>query len=168
MGGVLANTGLGALLRYVAEEQFSETFLTPLAGPMHLALLAAERFYSTHKRWPGTKELSDMAEDQREMEETVKGIVSPLVEGFEELDDGYVESITEVYVKPPFSGIHRSRRVLTPRRVRGGFGCLPNTAAFLGGILGQEVLKLITRQYQTLDNTVIVDLVKSTLDKFRF
>jgi hypothetical protein len=30
------------------------------------------------------------------------------------------------------------------------------------------VLKLITRQYQTLDNTVIVDLVKSTLDKFRF
>jgi hypothetical protein len=86
-----------ALLIFLAEEQFSETFLTPLAGPMHLALLAAERFYSTHKRWPGTKELSDMAEDQREMEETVKGIVSPLVEGFEELDDGYVESITEVY-----------------------------------------------------------------------
>jgi amyloid beta precursor protein binding protein 1 len=138
----------------VAEEQFSETFLTPLAGPMHLALLAAERFYSTHKRWPGTKELSDMAEDQREMEETV--------------DDGYVESITEVYVKLPFRGIQRPRWVLTLRRVRGGFGCLPNTAAFLGGILGQEVLKLITRQYQTLDNTVIVDLVKSTLDKFRF
>jgi hypothetical protein len=102
------------------------------------------------------------------MEETVKGIVSPLVEGFEELDDGYVESITEVYVKLPFRGIQRPRWVLTLRRVRGGFGCLPNTAAFLGGILGQEVLKLITRQYQTLDNTVIVDLVKSTLDKFRF
>jgi amyloid beta precursor protein binding protein 1 len=45
---------------------------------------------------------------------------------------------------------------------------LPTTAAFLGGIVAQEAIKLVTNQYMPLDNTVIADLVKSTLEKFKF
>ena len=46
--------------------------------------------------------------------------------------------------------------------MRGGFGQLPTTSAFLGGLVAQESIKLVTKQYVPLDNTVIVDLVKST------
>jgi len=46
--------------------------------------------------------------------------------------------------------------------VRGGFGQLPATAALLGGLVAQEAIKLVTNQYMPMDNTVIVDLVKSS------
>jgi amyloid beta precursor protein binding protein 1 len=39
---------------------------------------------------------------------------------------------------------------------------LPTTAAFLGGLVAQESIKLVTNQYMPVDNMVIVDLVKST------
>jgi hypothetical protein len=63
---------------------------------MHLTLMAAEQFYSTHQRWPGASAKDDMAKDLREMEATVKAIVSGLMEEFQELEEGYIESIVEV------------------------------------------------------------------------
>lgn len=48
------------------------------------------------------------------------------------------------------------------RSVRGGFGSLPTTAAFIGGLVAQEAIKLVTNQYMPVDNMVIVDLIKST------
>lgn len=51
--------------------------------------------------------------------------------------------------------------------VRAGFAVLPTTAAFVGGIVAQEAIKLVTNQYIPLDNTVVIDLVKSTLDKMK-
>jgi amyloid beta precursor protein binding protein 1 len=44
---------------------------------------------------------------------------------------------------------------------------LPTTSAFIGGIVAQEAIKLITAQYVPLDNTCIIDLVKSALEKYR-
>jgi amyloid beta precursor protein binding protein 1 len=55
----------------------------------------------------------------------------------------------------------------SPDSMRGGFGCLPTTSAFIGGIVAQEAIKLITAQYVPLDNTCIIDLVKSSLEKYR-
>jgi hypothetical protein len=51
--------------------------------------------------------------------------------------------------------------------VRGGFSTLPTTAALLGGLAAQEAIKLVTSQYAPLDNTCIVDLVHSTMAKFK-
>jgi amyloid beta precursor protein binding protein 1 len=51
--------------------------------------------------------------------------------------------------------------------VRGGFGTPPTTAAFIGGLVAQEVIKLVTNQYAPLDNTVIIDLVHSTTKAFK-
>lgn len=56
---------------------------------------------------------------------------------------------------------------LTDISVRGGFLTPPTTAAFLGGLAGQEVIKLVTNQYIPLDNTASIDLVKSAIDKFK-
>ncbi|KAJ7108524.1 hypothetical protein C8R44DRAFT_884599 [Mycena epipterygia] len=38
---------------------------------------------------------------------------------------------------------------------------LPNTAAFLGGLVAQEVIKMITKQYVPIDSYCVVDLVET-------
>ena len=54
------------------------------------------------------------------------------------------------------------RRQKADSSVRGGFGQLPATAALMGGLVAQEAIKLVTNQYMPMDNTVIVDLIKSS------
>lgn len=51
--------------------------------------------------------------------------------------------------------------------VRGGFLTIPTTAAFIGGVAAQEVIKLVTNQYAPLDNSTSIDLVKSAIEKFK-
>ncbi|WVF70271.1 hypothetical protein IAT40_005060 [Kwoniella sp. CBS 6097] len=134
--------GAGAIQTEIAEFDAESESATCFA--MHLALLASERFYTTHRRWPGTQAQDDMAEDNREVEEILKGILGK----GKVVPDVMVEAISEV--------------------TRGGFGTLPTTAAFLGGVVAQEVIKLVTNQYTPLDNTVVINLVKSESAKFRF
>ncbi len=55
---------------------------------------------------------------------------------------------------------------LTIYSCRGGFCTLPTTAAFLGGVVAQEAIKLVTSQYVPLNNTVIVDLIKGGIRKY--
>lgn len=67
----------------------------PLAGPMYIALLAAERFYGVNQRWPGAGGSDEVQADTEQMEELVKTIVGKSGAA-QELDDEYVESIAEV------------------------------------------------------------------------
>ena len=52
----------------------------------------------------------------------------------------------------PFAGVHS---------VRAPDADLPNTAAFLGGLVAQESIKMITRQYIPVLGYCVVDLVDS-------
>jgi len=36
---------------------------------------------------------------------------------------------------------------------------LPNTAALLGGVVAQEVIKMITKQYVPINGSCIIDLI---------
>ncbi|OCF74002.1 amyloid beta protein binding protein 1 [Kwoniella mangroviensis CBS 8886] len=137
--------GKGLIAQSIADYQYDEYDGSTTCFAMELALLASERFYIAHKRWPGVKAKGDMSEDNREVEEILKGILGK--NDLEEVDDIFVECIAEI--------------------TRGGFGTLPTTAAFLGGIVAQEAIKLVTNQYTPLDNTVIVNLVKSESAKFK-
>jgi amyloid beta precursor protein binding protein 1 len=38
---------------------------------------------------------------------------------------------------------------------------LPNTAAFLGGLVAQEIIKMITHQYIPIKGFCVIDLVES-------
>lgn len=38
---------------------------------------------------------------------------------------------------------------------------LPNTAAFLGGLVAQEMIKMITKQYVPIESHCVVDLVET-------
>ncbi|KAI8806865.1 hypothetical protein BJ742DRAFT_773638 [Cladochytrium replicatum] len=52
--------------------------------------------------------------------------------------------------------------------VRAGASELHSIAAIMGGIASQEIIKVITKQYVPLDNTVICNGVKSTSAVFKF
>ncbi|OCF37667.1 amyloid beta protein binding protein 1 [Kwoniella heveanensis BCC8398] len=134
--------GKGLIEDEIAE--FDEENESSTCFAMHLALLASERFYTIHGRWPGTQAQDDMAEDNREVEEILQGLLGK----GKVVPDVMVEAISEV--------------------TRGGFGTIPTTAAFLGGVVAQEAIKLVTNQYTPLDNTVIINLVKSESAKFKF
>ncbi|ORX37378.1 hypothetical protein BD324DRAFT_625903 [Kockovaella imperatae] len=129
----------------LTREAINEHFADPesenhLAIAEHLAILAAERYRTKHSIWPGTT--SDTTADCQILEESIKEM-----SGLTALPGMAKEAIVEV--------------------VRGGFSSLPTTAAFIGGLVAQEAIKLVTDQYSPLDNTVIVDLVKSTTTAFK-
>lgn len=52
--------------------------------------------------------------------------------------------------------------------VRGGGADLPQIAAFLGGVVAQEAIKIITKQYVPLNGTWILDGMKSMSESFNF
>ncbi|WVQ82675.1 hypothetical protein IAT38_004807 [Cryptococcus sp. DSM 104549] len=135
--------GKGLLLEQI--DEFDEETESAACFGMYLALLASERFFIANGRWPGVVPDQDMAEDSRDVEEILKGIVPA---SKKELPDVWVNAIAEV--------------------TRGGFSTLPTTAAFIGGVVAQEAIKLVTNQYTPLDNTVVINLVKSELAKFKF
>lgn len=43
---------------------------------------------------------------------------------------------------------------------------LPTTAALVGGLAGQEAIKLITNQYIPLNGTCVIDLVKGGMARY--
>ncbi|CAD6884835.1 unnamed protein product [Tilletia controversa] len=50
---------------------------------------------------------------------------------------------------------------------RAGRADLPSTAALLGGVAAQEVIKLVTRQYIPLDNLCVYDGIKGAMGAYR-
>ena len=50
---------------------------------------------------------------------------------------------------------------LTTRSVRAPTADLPNTAALLGGVVAQEVIKMITKQYIPINGSCIIDLIET-------
>ncbi|ODN77962.1 hypothetical protein L202_05055 [Cryptococcus amylolentus CBS 6039] len=126
-------------------ESFDEEYLenaTPLS--LYLAILAAEKFFDNNKRWPGTTTVEALKQDNAELESIVKSLLPQ----HPDLPDVVSESIAEV--------------------TRGGFATIPTTAALVGGVVAQEVIKLVTNQYTPLDNTVVFDLIKSGSAKYKF
>lgn len=53
------------------------------------------------------------------------------------------------------------------RRVRAGGGELHNIAAATGGMIAQEVIKVITKQYIPVDNTCVFDGITSRTSVLR-
>ncbi|KAJ9109758.1 hypothetical protein QFC19_001988 [Naganishia cerealis] len=135
----------GRSLKQEYETDVKQTLIADeLSNGMHmnyyLGFKACERYYIQNQRWPASDD---------EGTTILTTILPPLLREVADLEDSELSenAIREI--------------------VRGGFGCLPTTSAFIGGIVAQEAIKLITAQYVPLDNTCIIDLVKSSLEKFR-
>lgn len=63
---------------------------------MHLAILAAERFHGTAKRWPGAGTNGEVEADEQEVRAGVLAIVRELAPGSDEVPELVSKGITEV------------------------------------------------------------------------
>lgn len=101
---------------------------------VYLAIQTSSRFYSKHSRYPGslTAELGDLdgTKDIAEMIAIGKGLLQELEYQGEELPESVDKAIQEI--------------------CRSSHSTLPQTAALLGGLVAQESIKLITKQYVPL------------------
>ncbi|KIR52891.1 amyloid beta protein binding protein 1 [Cryptococcus gattii Ru294] len=126
-------------------ENFDEENDSATCLSMYLALLASETFFEYEKRWPGASSTDNLATDNQKLQQVLLDLFPNFSEGLPEILQQSVEEV-----------------------IRGGFATIPTTAAFVGGIVAQEAIKLVTNQYTPLDNTVVLNLIKSESYKFKF
>ncbi|KXL49241.1 hypothetical protein M433DRAFT_132685 [Acidomyces richmondensis BFW] len=83
--------------------------------------------------------------------------------------DGLLAEAATMGEEPPESAEEAREHVSEYCRelVRAGGGELHNMASLLGGLLAQEVIKVVTRQYIPIDNTCVFDGVGSRSQVFR-
>lgn len=108
---------------------------------IYLALQASEAFFLAHSRYPGTAPEDKSGEQDIAALEALAGKELDKVEGGPVSDD---------------------LRKVVAEVCRAGASDLPQIAALLGGLVAQEAIKLITRQYIPLNGTCIFDGIHST------
>ena len=102
-------------------------------------------------------------------EDDLKGDVLRILGRGVELPDEADEAIGELYVLflvpffflAPSTTDKLTKRDLLITRVRAPTADLPTTASFVGGLVAQEAIKLITKQYVPVLGYCVVDLVGS-------
>ncbi|CEQ39396.1 SPOSA6832_00915, partial [Sporobolomyces salmonicolor] len=113
------------------------SFQSPPDASLHiyLSLLASDVFYVRHARYPGDVDgpASVLESDAEELE----GIAREVLKGLEGGDDGEVSEDLRAVIKEVY------------------------TSALLGGLVAQEAIKLVTRQYVPLSGTCVWDGVRS-------
>ncbi|GAA5874111.1 hypothetical protein JCM1840_000354 [Sporobolomyces johnsonii] len=119
------------------------SFQSPPDASLHiyLSLLASDLFYVRHARYPGDVDAADSAWE-RDAEE--------------------LEAIaTEVLMSLEGGEVGEDLRAVIKEVTRAAHAVLPQTAALLGGLVAQEAIKLVTRQYVPLSGTCVWDGVRS-------
>ena len=121
--------------------------LDPKNGSIHLALSALNTFKLKNRNLEPTVE-GLLAEVQSILGNAASNIPE---EDFEKIaGEMYVPVLYITLIHFVFSS------------VRAPDADLPNTAAFLGGMVAQEVIKMITKQYVPINGYCVIDLVSST------
>ncbi|OSX81262.1 hypothetical protein BU14_0023s0066 [Porphyra umbilicalis] len=120
----------------------------PSAASLYVALRAADRFYGHHGRYPG---------------ETIYGEPDGVdVDGDAALVRDLAAGVrAEVGLPPAASDDGDVVEV-----VRAAAAELHPVAALVGGLAAQEVMKLVTKQFVPVNNTVVVNLVAGTTESF--
>ncbi|PKK76763.1 NEDD8-activating enzyme E1 regulatory subunit-like protein [Rhizophagus irregularis] len=127
----------------------------PQANIVHYVLIRAmDRFYESHNRYPDAAtyfledDTEEVSEEAKNEFNTLKTYVDNLLREWE---------ITN-YPEHLDNHIHEI--------CRAGSSELANIASLLGGMVSQEVIKLVTKQYIPMNNKVIFDGVRSTSSSY--
>ena len=131
---------IGALATALAD------LVNPVTAQYHLAFVASDMFYEHTHRYPGQRH--DWQAD-----------VDPLL------------SHAQTYCARIGLDLSDSDRVRLQHAcyelTRGAHSDTPSTAAYLGGVAAQEVIKILTVQYIPLDNTCVYDGIVQAVSSFR-
>ncbi|KAF2720613.1 hypothetical protein K431DRAFT_285713 [Polychaeton citri CBS 116435] len=128
--------------------------------PLYISFLAWDQFLATHKskasesggeapRVPGASDLE------------LEGDVEKLTGIAQTMIDNLIRAAGATLEDPDYSISKQNTASICLELTRAGGGELHNVASLLGGMVAQEVIKVITRQYVPIDNTLLFDGVSS-------
>ncbi|KAG0332286.1 NEDD8-activating enzyme E1 regulatory subunit [Podila horticola] len=118
-----------------------DSFSSPLF-PQYVLLRASDAFYDDHGRYPGEGE------------------------NWEEDVDQLHHNVTTLLQDWGITKENAVSKDLTHEICRYGVGSIHNIASFMGGVVSQEIIKLITHQYIPMNNTFIFDGASSVSNVF--
>ncbi|KAF2451216.1 hypothetical protein P171DRAFT_400564 [Karstenula rhodostoma CBS 690.94] len=131
--------------------------------PIYIAFLAWDKYTATHtlddlaraSKTPGSSD-ADVDSDTGK----VTSIALKLV-------DSLVKEASYTIDEEEYDTVRAQIAELARELVRAGGGELHNIAALTGGMVSQEVIKVITEQYVPVDNTCVFDGVRSKSSVFK-
>ncbi|MCJ1283274.1 hypothetical protein MMC26_002602 [Xylographa opegraphella] len=140
---------------YILRELENEESLVTI----YLALLAFDDYYERNPAARSSSELGSDAEnsEQRKLKWSMTQYTDKIVEGLKKSSE--VEVDTEATQE-------RLNNVIM-ELARGGLAELHNISALTGGMVAQEVIKVLTKQYVPIDNTCVFDGITSKTAVFR-
>ena len=127
---------------------------------MNIAFLAYDLFHDVHRRSPGSNS-EGLEADLQSMESLVEEIYHTL---------WTTSGSTFDANHPQDSEISRSKaevKTYCHEITRAGGGELHNISALTGGLVAQEVIKIITKQYIPMDNVCLYDGIAGKMEVFR-
>ena len=126
-------------------DQFDEDF-HKLNFVWYLLFRASDKFMNKNKRYPGEK-TGDFKKDVPELFELLK------------------EEYNKLSVKPDLGNYLNEDNTFEFCRM--GKGYIPPVVSIVGSMASQEIIKLITYQFETVNNTIIYDGINVTLSKIK-
>ena len=112
----------------------------------YLLFRASDKFFEKNKRYPGEK-VDDFKKDVPELFELLK------------------EEKKKITVEFDLGDYLNENNVFEFCRMGKGF--VPPIVSIVGSIASQEIIKLITYQFETVNNTIIYDGINVTLNKYK-
>jgi NEDD8-activating enzyme E1 regulatory subunit len=145
--------------KHVFGEQ-AQAAVNALTNPDSLAFhyfgfLAYDQFTASHALdGLGGAPMPPGLKDQQNDSEKMVGITLALI-------DEVIKESGTIVDEPEYSELKENASKVAKEIVRAGGAELHNVAALTGGLIAQEVIKVVTKQYVPVDNTCIFDAITS-------
>ncbi|KAL5385833.1 hypothetical protein DPSP01_004611 [Paraphaeosphaeria sporulosa] len=131
--------------------------------PIYIAFLAWDKFIATHTASNLTNTPKPPGFSDADVDSDTEKVTSTALK----LVDSLVKEASYTIDEEEYDGVRAQIAELAQEFVRAGGGELHNIAALTGGMVSQEVIKVITEQYVPVDNTCVFDGVRSKSSVFR-
>lgn len=127
------------------------------------AIASSPKPVATHLALSALRSLTTTSPGVAPTLESLTAAAEALLPPGTELPEEFSDAVGEMYVIHHLCHRFLVDLYLIPpsNSVRAPTADVPNTAAFLGGLVAQEVIKMITKQYVPIDGTCVVDLVET-------
>lgn len=131
---------------------------------LYICFLAYDSYVAKHS----TTALNDASHDTSSLNfEDREAVISDITAAAQEISESLILEADTSLEEPERTALKVSIHKLVTDLVNAQGGELHNVAAVTGGMVAQEVIKAVTKQYVPVDNTCLFDGVKSRASVLR-